>query len=436
MLLPILLASSLLASSACAQAQPTQRPTTPTPSTYVGCRAPINRKWADPAQLQLDSITPTTMMACNERCGSYLNMKYFAITPNGNERQCRCVSDPTSSEWNYALDLYCNATCPDDGKSCGGQNAEMQFGSLYAIGNATIPPAPTEPGRQMGCYNTNGWLTSVNTDPAFTEATCYSQCYHPDILLAYFLLGPSANGTIIANGTMGCGCAHYSTAQWFVKVDDALCDSTCISGGKCGSATRSLVNVYAMANAPTGTISPVPRAPYTPTSTTPAPTPTAHTPSCKTISFTGNLTEDGFVDINIFDEWSNPSTAFELDVTTNDLTSPAYRAGATSPPYVLYNGWGNNADFYRKYGLFNITGLYATAAFIDELTVVFEGYNMRSTKYSKSFQLSTTQPTFCPLDFVDIDQLRVRTEFGSGVPLDHLEDRGTQVVMDDWEICE
>lgn len=95
------------------------------------------------------------------------------------------------------------------------------------------------------------------------------------------------------------------------------------------------------------------------------------------------------------------------DPCTTYAGATGYCFGGTDGPAVAYNGFGTAATLTSTIGEFDLQGFYATAAFVDGQSFLFEGLLGGSVVFSDTRSLSNTTPAWIALNFSGIDAFRV-----------------------------
>ena len=122
-----------------------------------------------------------------------------------------------------------------------------------------------------------------------------------------------------------------------------------------------------------------------------------------------------------FDEFSGTSTEipngyfgfnWNTMYSVDGLHYPGsgYDHGAVSGARTAFNGYvGPTPPMSVTGSPFNFDGAYFTAAWSSALSVTVEGYRSGALKYTSTFTVDTSGPTFESLNYSNIDALRFRS---------------------------
>ncbi|PTY08730.1 PEP-CTERM sorting domain-containing protein [Opitutaceae bacterium EW11] len=114
-------------------------------------------------------------------------------------------------------------------------------------------------------------------------------------------------------------------------------------------------------------------------------------------------------------------------LTGNTLPGSGYEVGTISPGNVAYNGFGQPAVFWDD-APFDLTSLFLTAAWNDDLSVTLLGFSRGELAYDRSLTVSTDKPTFVFLDWYNVDVVYLATS--GGIPNPDSIGVGTHVAID------
>ena len=90
-----------------------------------------------------------------------------------------------------------------------------------------------------------------------------------------------------------------------------------------------------------------------------------------------------------------------------------YVSGTVSPDYVAFNRSGDPSGVWMHNGdPFDFNGAYLTAAWRNELNIVFDGYFDDDLLYSRTVVVSTYEPTYFAFDFFGVNEVRFASSDG------------------------
>lgn len=118
----------------------------------------------------------------------------------------------------------------------------------------------------------------------------------------------------------------------------------------------------------------------------------------------GDTIQNGYANLN----WSN----FVVLDTSNYPNPSGYQLGTVSPTNIALNNFGAPASFFSSSGLFNLSSLYATAAWNDGMTLLIQGLRGGNVIDSISPSIDTSAPTFLLLNWLGIDTVTFQTSGG------------------------
>lgn len=134
-----------------------------------------------------------------------------------------------------------------------------------------------------------------------------------------------------------------------------------------------------------------------------------------------NLIPNGYFGLN----WDN---MYHVNGST-EFTNSGYENGAVSGVRTAANGFANPAAITVSGDPFNFFGAYFTAAWNNGLSITVEGYLNGSLDYTSTFQVNAAGPTFFPLNYSNVDELRFSSFGGVNAGLDGI---GEHFAMDDF----
>jgi hypothetical protein len=136
----------------------------------------------------------------------------------------------------------------------------------------------------------------------------------------------------------------------------------------------------------------------------------------------GSLIPNGYQGYN----WSN---WYALNSSSNFYNPSGYQNGSVSPENVAFNGFADPASVSSG-STFTASSVYVTAAWNDGLNVLIEGLNGGVGMFSTVVVVDTTGPTFVPLGWSGIDELRISGSGGTA----HYTTGAHHVVIDNLSL--
>jgi hypothetical protein len=126
----------------------------------------------------------------------------------------------------------------------------------------------------------------------------------------------------------------------------------------------------------------------------------------------GDAIQNGYSNLN----WSNFVVLNAVNYPITSGNASGYPAGIVSSPNVAVNNFGNAASFSSVSGLLNLSSLYATAAWNDNMDLLIEGLRGGNVLDSISTSINTSGPTFLLLNWLNIDTVTFQTSGGVANP--------------------
>jgi hypothetical protein len=134
---------------------------------------------------------------------------------------------------------------------------------------------------------------------------------------------------------------------------------------------------------------------------------------------------EGYAGLN----WTNFSSLVAPPVNSG-IPESGYAAGLVSGIFIAYNKDGGPAEFWA-YTPFSFASVHLTAAWLEDLQILVEGFLGPDLRYSRIVEVSPTGPTLFEFNFSGVDRVRF-TPFGSTQY--YRGGYGTHFVMDDLTI--